>query len=111
MSEELCKRISKRDAEIDTALAKLLAEHPELGGANISQLRAQLATEKRTRKQKDMSRDELRTIWDAQLSKAERAALRRSSGISRRRMFVSTTLAISRWKHTPLKLWLRYGNS
>src|SRR4029077_2935100 len=33
-------------------------------------------TEKRTRKQKDMSRDELRTIWDAQLSKAERAVLR-----------------------------------
>ena len=76
VSEELCKRFSKRDAEIDAALAKLLAEHPELGGANISELRAQLATEKRTRKQKDMSRDELRTIWDAQLSKAERAVLR-----------------------------------
>src|SRR3989449_1386292 len=72
VSEELCKRFSKRDAEIDAALAKLLAEHPELGGANIAELRAQLATEKRTRKQKDMSRDELRTIWDAQLSKAER---------------------------------------
>jgi hypothetical protein len=77
VSEELCKRFSKRVAEIDAALAKLLAEHPELGGANISQLRSQLATEKRTRKQKDMSRDELRTIWDAQLSKAERAVLRR----------------------------------
>ena len=76
VSEELCKRFSKRVAEIDAALAKLLAEHPELDRANISQLRAQLATEKRTRKQKDMSRDELRTIWDAQLSKAERAVLR-----------------------------------
>src|SRR6266496_4951974 len=79
ISEELCKRFSKRDAEIDAALAKLLAEHPELGGANISELRAQLATEKRTRKQKDMSRNELRTIWDAQLSKAEREVLRQLS--------------------------------
>ncbi len=76
VSEELCKRFSKRDAEIDAALAKLLAEHPELGGGNISELRAQLATEKRTRKQKDMSRDELRTIWDAQLNESERAVLR-----------------------------------
>ncbi len=76
VSEELCKRFSKRDTEIDAALAKLLSEHPELGGANISELRAQLATEKRARKQKDMSRDELRTLWEAQLSKAERADLR-----------------------------------
>ena len=40
-----------------------------------------------------------------------RPAPRRSSGISRRRMFISTTPAISRWKHTPLKLRLRYVNS
>jgi conjugative relaxase-like TrwC/TraI family protein len=80
VSEELCKRFSKRDAEIDAALAKLLAEHPELGGANISVLRAQLATEKRTRKQKDLRLDELRTIWDAQLSHAERAVLQTLSG-------------------------------
>ena len=50
--EELCQRFSKRDAEIDKALAKLLEDHPELGGANIAELRAKLATEKRTRKQK-----------------------------------------------------------
>ena len=62
VSEELCERFSKRDAEIDEALAKLLADKPELGGAKIAELRAKLATEKRTRKQKDLSRDELRTI-------------------------------------------------
>jgi conjugative relaxase-like TrwC/TraI family protein len=60
--KNLCQRFSKRDAEIDKALAKLLADHPELGGANIAGLRAKLATEKRTRKQKDLSRDELRAI-------------------------------------------------
>jgi conjugative relaxase-like TrwC/TraI family protein len=76
VSEELCRRFSKRDAEIDAALAKLLADHPELGGANIAALRAKLATEKRTRKQKDLSRDELRQLWVAQLSKSEQASLR-----------------------------------
>ncbi|MGA3182362.1 MAG: MobF family relaxase, partial [Verrucomicrobiota bacterium] len=77
--DDLCQRFSKRDAEIDKALAKLLADHPELGGANISELRAKLATEKRTRKQKDLSRDELRQLWEAQLSKSERASLRQFS--------------------------------
>ena len=77
--EELCQRFSKRDAEIDKALAKLLADHPELGGANIAELRAKLATEKRTRKQKDLSRDELRALWEAQLSKSEQASLRQLS--------------------------------
>ena len=45
ISEELCERFSKRDAEIDKALAKLLADKPELAGANFKALRAQLATE------------------------------------------------------------------
>ncbi|MCU0771366.1 MAG: relaxase domain-containing protein [Verrucomicrobia bacterium] len=73
---ELCDRFSKRDAEIDKALAKLLADKPELTGSNIAELRARLATEKRTRKQKDLSRDELRAIWGAQLSQADRELLR-----------------------------------
>ncbi|MCI0746298.1 MAG: relaxase domain-containing protein [Verrucomicrobia subdivision 3 bacterium] len=73
---ELCDRFSKRDAEIDKALAKLLAEKPDLAGGNIADLRARLATEKRTRKQKDLSRDELRVLWSAQLSQAERELLR-----------------------------------
>ncbi|MHC1767526.1 MAG: MobF family relaxase [Verrucomicrobiia bacterium] len=74
---ELCDRFSKRDAEIDRALTKLLAEKPELAGGNIADLRARLAAEKRTRKQKDLSRDELRVLWDAQLSQEERELLRR----------------------------------
>ena len=73
---DFCDRFSKRDAEIDKALAKLLAEKPELASGNIADLRAHLATEKRTRKQKDLSRDELRALWDAQLSQAERELLR-----------------------------------
>jgi len=73
---ELCDRFSKRDAEIDKALAKLLADKSELAGSNIADLRARLATEKRTRKQKDLSRDELRSLWGAQLNQADREVLR-----------------------------------
>ncbi len=79
ISEELCERFSKRDAEIDQALAELLAERPELSGGNLKELRARLATEKRTRKQKELSREELRVLWGAQLTQAERDILRHTS--------------------------------
>ena len=77
---ELCDRFSKRDAEIDKALAALLTEKPELRAANISELRARLATEKRTRKQKDLSREQLQSLWGAQLTPQEVGLLR---GLSR----------------------------
>src|SRR3984957_8107751 len=35
VSEQLCERFSKRHTQIDHALAKLLAERPQLGGTNI----------------------------------------------------------------------------
>lgn len=79
VSEELCERFSKRHTQIDEALAKLLAEKPELAGANFQALRAQLATAERSRKQKDLSRAELLTLWEAQLSDTERAYLRQLS--------------------------------
>jgi len=68
---ELGDRFAKRDAEIDNALAKRLADKSELAGPNIAELRARLATEKRTRKQKDLSRDKLWALWSARLSQAE----------------------------------------
>jgi conjugative relaxase-like TrwC/TraI family protein len=80
--EEICKRFSKRDTEIDKALTKLLSDKPELSGANINALRAQLAVETRVKKQKDLSHAELRTLWNAQLSDAERAALHQLPGHS-----------------------------
>ncbi|MBI3868039.1 MAG: relaxase domain-containing protein [Verrucomicrobia bacterium] len=79
VSEELSERFSKRHTQIDEALAKLLADKPELAGANFQALRAQLATAERSRKQKDLSRAELLTLWEAQLSDVERAALRQLS--------------------------------
>ena len=77
VSKELCDRFSKRDAEVDRALAQLLTDKPELAGANVAEMRALLATKTRARKEKDLSRDELRTLWGAQLNDSERAELRR----------------------------------
>src|SRR5439155_25311966 len=54
---------------------------PELAGANFQALGAQLATAERSRKQKDLSRVELLTLWEAQLSEAERASLRQLSNL------------------------------
>jgi len=75
VSEELCERFSKRHAQIDESLKQLLAEKPELDEANIQKLRAILAETNRARKQKDVSRDELRVLWASQLTKDEQASL------------------------------------
>lgn len=76
VSEELCQRFSKRDAEVDDALAKLLAEHPELAGGNIHEMRRRLATVKRPKKQKDITREQLTRLWNVQTTETEREALR-----------------------------------
>ena len=73
--QELCERFSKRRGEIDAALDRLLSEKPELQGGNLKDLRARLAESERTRKQKELGREELRALWDAQLSEPERALI------------------------------------
>lgn len=75
VSEELCERFSKRRAEIDRALAKLLEEKPELAGGDVMAARRLLATAERARKQRDVSRDELWTLWESQLTREEQQAL------------------------------------
>jgi conjugative relaxase-like TrwC/TraI family protein len=77
IAETICERFSKRDAEIDKALAELLADKPELATANFKALRAQLAVKTRAKKHKDLSQSELRLLWDSQLSEGERASLGR----------------------------------
>ena len=92
--EEICNRFSKRDAQIDQALAALLADKPELAGTNLKGLRAKLAGERRTRKQKDLSRAELRTSWDAQLSEAERVSLRQLTNRSAKVAITNERIAL-----------------
>ena len=72
VSDELCRRFSKRRAEIDRAMAKLLDEKPELAGGDVMAARRLLATAERARKQRDLSRDELNGLWESQLTREER---------------------------------------
>jgi conjugative relaxase-like TrwC/TraI family protein len=94
ITEAICERFSKRDAQIDQALAALLADKPELAGANLKELRAKLAGERRTRKQKDLSRAELRTLWDGQLSEAERFSLRQLTNRSAKVVIPNERIAL-----------------
>ena len=77
VSDELCERFSKQRAEIDKALAKLLEEKPELVAGDVMATRRLLATAERARKQRDLSRDELLTLWESQLTLDERQAISR----------------------------------
>lgn len=76
VSDALCERFSKRRLEIEAAADKLIREKPELAGGNLKKVRAKLATVERARKQKTLSRDDLRPLWEAQLSRDERTTLR-----------------------------------
>jgi len=82
VSEGICERFSKRRTQIDEGLQKLLAEKPECALGDLMAMRRLLATEERTRKQKDLSRNELQALWDSQLSETERASLRQLSNRS-----------------------------
>jgi conjugative relaxase-like TrwC/TraI family protein len=75
ISEEICERFSKRHTQIDEAIKKLLAEKPECAGGDLMAMRRLIATAERARKQKELSHDEQREFWDAQMSDSERAAL------------------------------------
>lgn len=85
VSEELCDRFSKRRAEIDRALSKLLKEKPELAGGDLMTMRRLLATAERARKQRDLSQAELRKLWQSQLTPDERASLETLWGGRRQR--------------------------
>lgn len=75
VSDELCERFSKRHAEIDQALAKLLEEKPEIAGGDVMAMRRVIATAERARKQRDLSRAELLELWESQLTRDEREAI------------------------------------
>jgi conjugative relaxase-like TrwC/TraI family protein len=77
VSDELCERFSKRRAEIDAALAKLLEEKPEIAGSDVMATRRLIATAERARKQRALSRDELLELWESQLTRDERQAISR----------------------------------
>jgi conjugative relaxase-like TrwC/TraI family protein len=84
ISDEISERFSKRHTQIDEAIKKLLAEKPEYAGGDLMAMRRLIATAERARKQKELSHDEQRALWDVQMSQAERAALRQLPNPSRK---------------------------
>ncbi len=76
VSRELRERFSKRHREIDAQLQRLLTEHPEKAGGNVSDIRERLAHKERSRKRQDMPRDRLRELWQEQLGDEDRATLK-----------------------------------
>ena len=101
---DLCTRFSKRHAQIDQSLAVMLQKRPELIGSNLKDLRERLAEAERARKQQTLSRPELQTLWDGQITAFEREQLRKltiSPDSNRPRSVITLTEGI-RWSEDHL---------
>ena len=72
---ELCERFSKRHHEIDEKTRALLRTHPEKEGQNVNDVREYIAHNERSRKIRAFAPEELRRLWDEQLSAEERGAM------------------------------------
>ena len=71
----LCERFSKRHQEIDEKTRALLLAQPEMEGRNVKDVREHIAHNERSRKMRTLPPEELRRLWDEQVSTAERAAM------------------------------------
>ena len=72
---ELCERFSKRHREIDEKTRALLLAQPGMEGRNIHDVREHIAHNERSRKMRALPREELRRLWDEQISAKERGAM------------------------------------
>src|SRR5690606_16940543 len=78
--EELSRKFSKRDAEIDEQLEKLLAGRPELAGRNVAEIRSHLAHDRRARKIPHADPEALREDWYDQMTWAARRSVQPPCG-------------------------------
>lgn len=78
--DDLSRKFSKRDAEIDEQLRQLLAKRPELAGRNLAAIRSNLAHDKRARKIAHADPKTLRADWQDQMTLQEKRSLRRLCG-------------------------------
>jgi conjugative relaxase-like TrwC/TraI family protein len=85
MSKELIRRFSKRHNEIDEKTRELLAQEPAKAGLNVKDIREHIAHKERARKIKNIGREKLTSLWNSQLSLAERIALEQFPSSERRR--------------------------
>jgi conjugative relaxase-like TrwC/TraI family protein len=75
VSQELCRRFSKRHQEIDEKTQALLAEKPHLRDGNVKDIREGIAQSERSRKIKGIRLEELRCHWDSQVSPTEKQTI------------------------------------
>ncbi len=80
VSPELCARFSKRHQEISEKTARFLAENPEKAGRNVTAIREHLAHKERSRKQRDIPRNQLCELWQSQITAGERELLTKRGG-------------------------------
>ena len=76
ISPELVKKFSKRHDEIDLKTRELLEREPEKAEGNLAAIRENIAHKERARKIRDIGLEKLRTIWDGQITSAEKESLR-----------------------------------
>jgi len=76
MPAELRKKFSKRHLEIDEKTRELLEREPQKAGANVAEIRENIAHNERSRKIKGMGADRLQEHWESQLSAGQRHALK-----------------------------------
>lgn len=99
VTENLCARFSKRHVQIDQSMAAILRNRPDLVGCNLKDLRERLAEAERARKQQTLSRLELQSLWDGQMTASEREQLRKltvSPDSNRPRSVITLTEGV-RW--------------
>jgi conjugative relaxase-like TrwC/TraI family protein len=72
--KELVKKFSKRHDEIDRKTKELLEREPDKATRNLQEIRANIAHNERARKIKDVGLTKLQSLWQEQMSAAEKAA-------------------------------------
>jgi conjugative relaxase-like TrwC/TraI family protein len=76
ISPDLTQRFSKRHYQINEQTQRFLAEHPEKSSGNINDVREHLAHRLRSRKMDDLPPDQLRGLWQSQLTPEDHSSLR-----------------------------------
>ncbi len=87
--QALIQKFSKRHNEIDRETQALLEAEPEKRNGNVKDIRENIAHNKRARKIKDIGRNRLNALWNAQVSANEKEVISNSTrgNVARRKTF------------------------
>lgn len=94
IAPELADRFSKRHRQIDEQTRQFLADHPTKSHGNLNDVREHLAHRLRARKMRDLPPDELRALWQGQLTPEDHQSLRAPS-VSQELAATSAATAVS----------------